>query len=192
VGKSGTPLDPLLRAHLPELYARPAEPDAIEAPLPETEADAQEESDAPEAETPARVRARSPGADVRDAAGLLLSAVLDCPPPGRAARVRPVASGASPATPREPKVRRSGASPRSLQKAKDERAAKRAIIGCTCVTRPRKTCAAWAIHEAARPAPAPTPLDLARAAEAREAAERHKRRAAAGLYRPDWKPTEKA
>ena len=192
VGKAGAPLDPLLRAHLPELYARPAEPDAIEGPLPEDGGEAQEESDAPEAEAPARERARSPGADVRDAAGLLLSAVLECPPPGRAARVRPVASGASPATPRAP--RPPGTPERVKAREKALRAAKRAIIGCTCPPgggRPRASCAVWAVHQAASAARTVGRLEEARARRAEMEADKHARRAAAGLYLPGWTPPEK-
>lgn len=157
LGKRGAALDPLLRAHLPQLFA---------GRLPEAGGDAQAESDEGEGESeggeerPAREVA--PGPDLRDAAGLLLSAVLEIPASAaRAPRAPRVASagGEAPARgPREPRAERSprrgarlaGEAWRVAEKA--ERAAKRALLGCTCRPgpgRPSRECPAYPAHVAA-------------------------------------------
>ena len=118
---SGAALDPLIRAHLPALYELPAH---------RASEDADEESDAPAGP----VRARMPGADLRDAAGLLLSRVLVCPPPAsKGATGEPRTRG----TPREggaPRKRTPAQLARMLADRREARAEKRAARGCTCRT----------------------------------------------------------
>ena len=157
IGKRGAALDPLLRAHLPQLFA---------GRLPDTGADTQAESDGGEAESeggeerPAREQV--PGPDLRDAAGLLLSAVLEIPASAaRAPRAPRVASagGEAPARgPREPRAERSPRRGARLAgeawrvREREERVAKRALLGCTCKPgpgRPSRECPAFPAHQAA-------------------------------------------
>lgn len=157
IGKRGVSLDPLLRAHLPQLFA---------GRLPEAGGDAQAESEEGEGESEGSeertAREVAPGPDLRDAAGLLLSAVLEIPASAtRAARAPRVTSpgGEAPARgPREPRAERSprrgarlaGEAWRVAEKA--ERAAKRALLGCTCKPgpgRPSRDCPAFPAHQAA-------------------------------------------
>ena len=141
----GACLDPLIRAHLPALY---------ELPAVATGDDADEEVDAPAGP----VRARMPGADLRDAAGLLLSRVLVCPPPKRVSVTAPrKRDGAT----RRKRARAVGEDRRKY-KAKWKRekiAAAREASGCACGVhrgRHRKGCplhvSKWARWDEARAA----------------------------------------
>lgn len=156
IGKRGTALDPLLRAHLPQLFA---------APLAEPVADAQQESDAADGESEGgedAPRERVPGPDLRDAAGLLLSAVLEIPTSvTRAPRVPRVASPDGATPPRAPREPRAEKSPRRgarlageawVRERTEKSAARRALLGCTCPPRrgrPSKDCPAFEAHRAA-------------------------------------------
>ena len=142
---SGAALDPLIRAHLPALY---------ELPTHRAGDDADEEVDAPAGP----VRARMPGADLRDAAGLLLSRVLVCPPPKRVSVTAPrKRDGAT----RRKRARAVGEDRRKY-KAKWKRekiAAAREASGCACGVhrgRHRKGCplhvSKWARWDEARAA----------------------------------------
>ena len=148
IGKRGAALDPLLRAHLPQLFA---------GRLPEAGGEAEGEGGE---ERPAREVA--PGPDLRDAAGRLLSAVLEIPASAaRAPRAPRVASagGEAPARgPREPRAERSPRRGARLAgeawrvREREERAAKRALLGCTCKPgpgRPSRECPAFPAHQAA-------------------------------------------
>jgi len=157
IGKRGAALDPLLRAHLPALFT---------APLSEPVASVQPESDDAEGESEggedAPAREHAPGPDLRDAAGLLLSAVLEIPVSAtrapRAPRVVSADGTAPPRAPREPRAERSARRGERLRNEcwraaeRKERADRRALIGCTCPPgggRPSKDCAAFAVHQAA-------------------------------------------
>lgn len=157
IGKRGAALDPLLRAHLPQLFA---------GRLPEVGDVAQAESDGGEAESEGGeerpVREVAPGPDLRDAAGLILSAVLETPASAarapRAPRVAPAAGEATARTPREPRAERSPRRGARLAgeawrvREREERAAKRALLGCTCKPgpgRPSRDCPAFPAHQAA-------------------------------------------
>ena len=171
IGKRGVALDPLLRAHLPALFERPlllgADVHAwtIEAPISEPVASAQAESDEGGGGSEggeAEPRERAPGPDLRDAAGLLLSAVLEIPVSAtRAPRAPrpPSPDGTTPArAPRQPRAEKSprrgerlAREPWAKEKA-EKRAAWRALNGCTCPAkqgRPSKDCPAFEAHRAA-------------------------------------------
>ena len=116
---SGAALDPLIRAHLPALY---------ELPAVATGDDADEEVDAPAGP----VRARMPGADLRDAAGLLLSRVLVCPPPASKGATGEPRTRNAPREGGAPRKRTAAQLARMLADRREARAEKRAARGCTC------------------------------------------------------------
>ncbi len=151
----GAALDPLLRRHLPELYS--ADP-----PQGDSAADMADENEAAPTLPGFPLRLRRPSADLRDAAGLLLAAVLPCPP---------VARAATPARPRDPRAPRR---PRSPGKPRDTRAP------CACPPPPARF--KGAPHFAACPRATPTAEQAAKQAAGRAAT--RARREAAGCTCP--------